>query len=246
MTMTFGSICLAIAALTPAAALAATQSVTETAKYMLADSDSRNDARQICASTAKRTALDRAGSVFESDLTTQKAETTAGINDNARLQMRSYVAAVVASEVVAEQFIVQNDRLLITCTVRISFDPDEVRRKLLEIAGHGDLRQKLAAQQTQMDNLEQRVRTLSDSVKAAALDRPPQVAAAPTPPAAKEAAPSAPQRATPPWQQPQVVHPPATAYQPYATGYYYYYWPDYAYTYGHGYAGRYYAPRRWW
>src|SRR5271156_4288133 len=113
MTTAFAKLCIALAALTPAAAFAATQSVTESARHVLADNESKNDARQICASTAKRTALDKAGSLFESDLTARKAESHGAVADDTSLQMRSYVAAVVGSEVVAEHFDMDSDRLTV-------------------------------------------------------------------------------------------------------------------------------------
>jgi hypothetical protein len=177
MTTTIAKLCLTIAMLAPAAALAAPQSVTESARYTLADNDSRNDARQICASTAKRTALDKAGSLFESDLTAHKAEANGAVADDTRLQMRSYVAAVVGSEVVSERFEMDHDRLTVACTVKVTFDPDEVSKKLQEIAGNTELRRKLAAQQAEMDILANQVRKLSATMKPSA----PNSAAAPLP-----------------------------------------------------------------
>jgi len=171
MTTTMGKICFLIAVLAPAASLAASQSVTESARYTLADTDSRNDARKICVATATRTALDKAGSLFEADLTAHQAEANGTMADDTRLRMRSYVAAVVGSEVVDEHFDVSDGRLAVTCRVRVTFDPHEVRRKLQDIAGTDDLRKKLAAQQAQMEILENQVRTLSASIKASSPDR---------------------------------------------------------------------------
>lgn len=252
MTTALAKLCLTIAVLTPAAAFAATQSVTESARHVLADNESKNDARQICASTAKRTALDKAGSLFESDLTARKAESHGAVADDTSLQMRSYVAAVVGSEVVAEHFEMDNDRLTVSCTVRVTFDPDQVNKKLQEIAGNGELRQKLAAQQAEMDILASQVKSLSASVKSAAANAaqpaPPQAAAAPLPTlAAQQPAPQAsgalsalpPPRYVPPRPvtyinppaavaapvQTQAVYQPAqtvTVYPPAPTTYYYY------------------------
>jgi hypothetical protein len=191
MTTMIGKICITIAMLTPVAALAAPQSVSESAQYTLADNDSRNDARQICASTAKRTALDKAGSLFESDLTAHESEANGTMAGDTRLQMRSYVAAVVGSEVVAEHFDVNNDRLRVSCTVRITFDPNEVGKKLQDIAGSSELRQKLAAQQAQVDILENQVRKLSSSATPSLPDR----AAAPPPPVLSNAPPAISNRA---------------------------------------------------
>ena len=250
-------LCLA-ALLAPAAASAAVQSVTETAHYTLADSDSRNDARQICASNAKRTALDRAGSLFEADLTTRKSEAGDRLSDDTKLSMRSTVAAVVGAEVVAETFIVSNDRLAITCMVRLTFDPDEVRKKLADIAGTSDLRQKLAQQQAQLDLLQSQMRTLSLAQRPVTASPTP----APGPPIVKresepvpplsqadpdEEAPLPPAHAAPPWRQQAYNAPPAQprmvypSYAPPAT--YYYYWPGYGYVRRGAYPGWYYAQR---
>lgn len=165
MTTMMGKICFAIAVLAPAASLAAPQSVTESARYTLADNDSRNDARQICVATAKRTALDKAGSLFESDLTAHTAEANGTVADDTRVRMRSYVAAVVGSEVVDEHFDVNNGRLTVSCTVRVTFDPDEVSKKLRDIAGTDELRRKIAAQQAQIEILENQVRALSATIR---------------------------------------------------------------------------------
>jgi hypothetical protein len=161
---------IALTLLIPWAAHAAPQSVTESAQYVLTDNESKNDARQICASTAKRTALDKAGSLFESDLITHKSEASGSLADDTRLQMRSYVAAVVGSEVVGERFDMNNDRLTVSCTVRITFDPDEVSKKLQDIEGNVELRQKLAAQQAQMDILNSQIRTLRAEVASSKAD----------------------------------------------------------------------------
>ncbi|HUN51588.1 MAG TPA: hypothetical protein VMU42_10740 [Candidatus Sulfotelmatobacter sp.] len=172
MTTITGKLCTALALLIPSAALAATQSVTETGRYVLNDNDSKNDARQMCVSIAKRTALDKAGSLFESDLTAHRAEGNGKVADDAHLQMRSYVAAVVRSEMLGEHFEMIGDRLAISCTVRLTFDPDEVNAKLRAIAGTSELSRKLAAQQAEMDILEHQVQSLSAKTKVATIAPP--------------------------------------------------------------------------
>jgi hypothetical protein len=160
---------LALAGLTGAAS-AEMMSVTESASYPMSDEDSRNSGRQHCVESAKHSALDRAGSVFESELKNERSESG---QDEARLKMRSYFAGVVSSEMVGDRVDVDGQgRATETCTVKIGYDPGTVTAKMREIADAEGLRKQVAAQQSTIANLQNQVYQAQ---------QPPPPAAAPTP-----------------------------------------------------------------
>src|ERR1700761_5724457 len=114
------------------AASAETMSVMESASYTMSDEETRNEGRHHCVESAKHTALDRAGSVFESELTSDASEVG---KDEARLKMRSYFAGVVSSQMVDDHVDVDpTGRTIESCTVRIGYDPETVSAKMRDIA----------------------------------------------------------------------------------------------------------------
>jgi hypothetical protein len=158
---------LALAGLAGAAS-AEMMSVTESAIYPMSDEDSRNSGRQHCVESAKHSALDRAGSVFEAEL---KNERTESGQDEAKLKMRSYFAGVVSSEMVGDRVDVDGQgRATETCTVKIGYDPDTVAAKMHEIADAEGLRKQVADQQSTIANLQNQVQQTQ---------QPPPPAAAP-------------------------------------------------------------------
>ena len=148
-------------------ALAEMMSVTESASYPMSDEESRKDGRQHCVEAAKHTALDRAGSVFEAEMKSERSETG---RDEAKLKMRSYFAGVVSSEMVGDRVdLDQSGRATENCTVKIGYDPDTVSAKMREIADAEGLRKQVAVQQTTIASLQTQV--------AQAQQPPPPVAA---------------------------------------------------------------------
>jgi hypothetical protein len=136
----------------PLPAMAAMQSVTESAVYAMSETDSRSDARQKCADNAKRAALDRAGSVFEARLAVDRRE---GGPDSSQLSMHSTVAGVVGSEIVSSQLDVFGETTRMSCEVRITYDPDTVTRKMADLADAEGLRRQVAYQQATIAALQQ-------------------------------------------------------------------------------------------
>ena len=200
---------LALAGLASAAS-AETMSVTENASYAMSDEETRNAGRQHCVESAKHSALDRAGSVFEAELTSDASE--AG-KDDARLKMRSYFAGVVSSQMVNDHVDVdQTGRTIETCTVQIGYDPQTVSAKMHDIADAEGLRKQVAQQQTTIAALQDQVKQ-ADTVAA-----PPQaiVQAAQTGASAPAGFTAPPQMAAayaaPVAAAPKVYYPPAAAY----------------------------------
>ena len=169
---------LALAGLARAAS-AETMSVTESASYPMSDEESRNAGRQHCVESAKHTALDRAGSVFEAELKNERSESG---QDEAKLKMRSYFAGVVSSEMVGDQVNIDGQgRATETCTVKIGYNPDTVSAKLREIADAEGLRKQVAAQQGTIASLQSQVQQSQPPPPSAA--PAPQVIASALPPA---------------------------------------------------------------
>jgi len=152
-------------------------SVTESASYPMSDEESRKDGRQHCVEAAKHTALDRAGSVFESELSNDRRESG---QDEARLKMRSYFAGVVSSEMVGDRIDVDpQGRATETCTVRIGYDPGTVTAKMREIADAERLRKQVAQQQITIAGLQDQVRLAQQPPPG--FQAPPQMQSAPAP-----------------------------------------------------------------
>jgi len=160
------------------AASADMMSVTESASYPMSDEESRKDGRQHCVEAAKHTALDRAGSVFESELNNERSESG---RDEAKLKMRSYFAGIVSSEMVGDRIDVDpQGRATENCTVRIGYDPGTVTAKMHEIADAEGLRKQVAQQQITIAGLQDQVRLAQQPPPG--FDAPPQVpSAAPAP-----------------------------------------------------------------
>jgi hypothetical protein len=175
----------------------------------MSDEETRTVGRQHCIESAKHSALDRAGSVFEAELTNDASE--AG-KDEARLKMRSYFAGVVSSQMVGDHVdIDQTGRTIETCTVQIGYDPETVSAKMHDIADAEGLRKQLAQQQSTIAALQDQVKQTE------AITAPPQaiVQAAQTGAAAPSGFAPPPQMAAayaPPVAAPQVYYPPASAY----------------------------------
>ena|GEM_PF-3753379 len=190
------------------AASADMMSVTESASYPMSDEDSRKDGRQHCVEAAKHTALDRAGSVFESELNNERSESG---RDEARLKMRSYFAGVVSSEMVGDRIDVDpQGRATENCTVRIGYDPETVTAKMHEIADAEGLRKQVAQQQITIAGLQDQVRLAQQPPLPAAAPTP-QVVASALPPPGFEAPPqmqAAPAAAAPVYAAPHALVPP--------------------------------------
>ena len=136
-------------------AAAAMHSVTESANYTLSDTDSRNDGRQKCVDSAKRIALDKAGSVFEAEMTASRQEMG---TDQAQIKMRSTFAAVVSSKIVSEQMDLWGDRAIVHCAVEVTYDPEVVTQKMHDLADAEGLRKQVAQQQDTIVALQDQVR----------------------------------------------------------------------------------------
>ena len=190
------------------AASADMMSVTESASYPMSDEESRKDGRQHCVEAAKHTALDRAGSVFESELNNERSELG---QDEARLKMRSYFAGVVSSEMVGDRIDVDpQGRATENCTVRIGYDPGTVTAKMHEIADAEGLRKQVAQQQVTIAGLQDQVRLAQQPPPPAAAPAPQVIASAlpppgfDTPPQMQAAAPAA----APAYAPPHALVPP--------------------------------------
>lgn len=209
---------LALAGLARAAS-AEPLSVTESASYPMSDEESRNAGRQHCVESAKHTALDRAGSVFEADLRNERSESG---QDEAKLKMRSYFAGVVSSEMVGDRVDIDPEgRATETCTVRLGYDPETVAAKMREIADAEGLRQQVAAQQTTIASLQDQMRQSQQppAPQATVSPLPPNGFAPPPQVQTAQAAPPAPRPAAPVYYVPASaalvpVPPPAPAPRP--------------------------------
>ena len=124
---------LAVALLLFAGTPVYAETVTETVTYAMLDQDTKASAKDACVFKAGRKALAESATLIDSDMEVLRSETSGRVMDRANQAARAYVAGVVRSQVLDEGWDSEGDRLALTCTVKISFDPDDVH-KLLEQA----------------------------------------------------------------------------------------------------------------
>lgn len=136
---------LTVFLLLPVAAIASPQTFVESAAYALGDNDSQADGRRICALQAKEKILDRAGSLITSQLSLAKTETGGRFSESAQKDMRSFAAGIIQGETVADKIEIMNGRLVESCTVRATIDPDEIKRRLDQIARQPVPQQSISA-----------------------------------------------------------------------------------------------------
>lgn len=164
-------IALALCAVGTADGAPATRTVSDS--YGLGDNDSRADGRRFCIALAKQRALDAIGTVVESELIYRAADAGGVRRDEAERRIRSYVAGMVAAEPRVVSYAMDGDRIVVTCSVDVTIDADEIRAKLQGILVSGD-RKRLDDQQARMDRLQAEIArlgvVLDQNISAAAAD----------------------------------------------------------------------------
>lgn len=151
---------LSCTVLTATLATATVQTISATHTYVMGDNDSKNDARRICFLEAKRKVLEKAGTLIESSSEVQNFHLS-------KDQITSYTAAVLSVETVKEDFGFSNGQTTVTMTVKAEVDAAEVHQRLAAIVADKGLQQKIAAQQQQLKQLEEQVRTLNTKLSTA-------------------------------------------------------------------------------
>jgi len=186
--------------------------VTETATYAMGDGDSRTSAREACHGKARSQALQKMGSLVETNLETSMeenaAENSAGPRNAATARTRALSVGIVRSEPQDESTALDiQGRVIQTCTVRVTVDPDQVA-KATETAARDDLRLQAAEQRIAKLEAELKERDTRDKISA-----PPPPIAPTLPPPAPAQTNSAPQPPAYVIQTATALPPPQTFYR---------------------------------
>ncbi len=166
----------ALLSMAPCWARAAPVTLTETATYSMGDSDSRAAARNACLGKARAQALLKMGSLVETRLNTATTEAAGAeaqpVQNAATAQTRALSVGLVRAELQGESASLDPEGHVIeTCTLRVTLDPDEVR-KATQAAAQDDSRLKAA---------EARIAKLEDELAARDQQPPPPPSSAPRP-----------------------------------------------------------------
>lgn len=131
---------------------------------VMGDNDSRSDARNLCYINAKRRALEKAGVFIEAQ--------TRVVNLVLKSQdVIAFTAAVARVEEGAHSFQVSGDQQVAKCTVRVTVDPADLKRRLAEYASDSGVRDRIRSQQQRIMELEGKIVSLSEALRSAGADQ---------------------------------------------------------------------------
>jgi hypothetical protein len=150
--------------LLPTPSIAKTEVVYASYKYVMGDNDTKNDAKRLCFLEAKRRCLEKVGSYVESLTEVQQYKLT-------RDEIRSYTSAIVKVEVVSEKIAFEGQSVVINTRVKAEVDADHTKKELQRIAKDKGLQARIKKQQTQIESLESKIRTLQANLDSSSYER---------------------------------------------------------------------------
>ena len=157
---------LASLPLTPV--MAETLTVTQEASYAVPLTEDASQTGQVgCMARAKQLALEGAGSILTSDLTLHTDETSDKLAQQARADIHSFYAAIVKAHLLSydDSATDAKGRAIASCSVEVSFDPDDLRTLQASLYDQG-LRETVAAGEKRIADLEMELRSLAHEVAA--------------------------------------------------------------------------------
>lgn len=114
------------------ASVAHGETLHEMATYAMTDDDTKQGAENACITRAGRAALMESDSLVTSDQELIKSEALGNLYEKSNQKVRSYVAGIVKTSLIDESWDMENNRLIVSCSVNVTFDPAEVHRLLLK------------------------------------------------------------------------------------------------------------------
>lgn len=148
----------------PPKAVAKTDVIYASYKYVMGDNDTKNDAKRLCFIGAKRRLLEKAGTFIISMSETQNFKLT-------KDEIISYSAGFLNAEVADEKVVSVGKTLEIVMTLKANIDMDDVKRTLNKIINDAALKQKIEEQNKKLLELENKIKTYKDQLAAASYDR---------------------------------------------------------------------------
>jgi len=153
----------ALLALTSAPSVHA-ETIIGKSSLVMGDNDSRSDARSLCYLGAKKRALEQAGVYIQAQTRVENLQLKSE-------EVTAFTAAIAKIEETGHSFAVSGDQQTVNCTVRVTVDPAEMKRRLTEYAKDGSLRSQFTQQQRRVEELENRITTLSRALTGADIDK---------------------------------------------------------------------------
>ncbi len=119
-------------------------------RYVMGDSDSKTEAKQLCFLEAKRLCLEQAGTYIQSQVKVENYQVTQD-------EITTYSASFVQVELVSEEFETTGETMAINTTVRAVVDADYLRDQLEQMKDDEQLTQQVKEQESERQQLEKNV-----------------------------------------------------------------------------------------
>jgi len=148
-----------LVSLVPSVAFAKTETFSATYTYTMNDNDSKNDARRLAYSEARKLVLEKAGSFFKSAPQVQD-------NSISQEDIKSYIGALVNVEIDKEKFDASFGSQNLTMTVKAAIDTEPLITTLAIIRSDIELQKKVIKEQRQLRELEVKLNTIQKNLYA--------------------------------------------------------------------------------
>ena len=142
---------LAGLALVSPKAVAKTDVIYASYKYVMGDNDTKNDAKRLCFIGAKRRLLEKAGTFIISTSEAQDFQLT-------KDQIITYSAGFISPEVVEEKIVTTGETLEVFMTLRANVDMEDVKETLNKLMNDVALKQKIKEQNKKVVELETKIK----------------------------------------------------------------------------------------
>jgi hypothetical protein len=129
-------------------------------QYLMGDSDTKTDARQISFLEAKRLCLEQAGTFIESQVKVENYQVTQD-------DITTYSASFLQVELVSEETKVIGESMAIITTVRAIVDPVELRGQIGQLKADKELEKQVLQEAREQQELEKQTLKLRDELQRA-------------------------------------------------------------------------------
>jgi len=127
-------------------------------RYVMGDSDTKTEAKQICFLEAKRLCLEQAGTYIESQVRVENYQL-------AKDEITTYSASFLQVEIVSEETEIIGESMAIHTTVRAIIDPIELRDQLKRFKEDHELEQQMVKETQDQQKVENEILRLRDELQ---------------------------------------------------------------------------------
>ena len=129
-------------------------------KYIMGDSDTKTEAKQLCFMEAKRLCLEQAGTYIESNVTVENYQVT-------KDEINTYAAAFVQVELISEEIENLGETFAIQTTVRAVVDPAELQDYIAQVKSDAAMEKELQQKEKERQELQSNVGTIKEKLQQA-------------------------------------------------------------------------------